>query len=365
MKIARIDVYRFSLPMEPLNISLGTVDEARNILVRIHSDAGLYGIGEGSPLRMIVGETQYTAFATAQNLARLLKGRNPLAIEELVAEMNARVPESPTTRSAFDMALHDLAAKLAGAPLYRFFGGERRRLFTDQTVGIHPPAEMAVAARRLKERGAPAIKVKLGTSPDEDVTRVAAVRKAIGPRIPIRVDANQGWSYEAAVAVLNRISDMGVEYCEQPTRRGEDDELKRVRQSSPVPIMADESVFDHHDASRLASMGACDYFNIKLAKSGGLHTALKVNAIAERAGIRCMVGCMAESRLGLSASAHLAAARPNIAFIDLDSALVHRQDPVRGGIRYGEGLEIILPEAPGLGTDVDEAFLAGLDHVSV
>jgi L-alanine-DL-glutamate epimerase-like enolase superfamily enzyme len=112
-------------------------------------------------------------------------------------------------------------------------------------------------------------------------------------------------------------------------------------------------------------MGACDYFNIKLAKSGGLHTALKVNAIAERAGIRCMVGCMAESRLGLSASAHLAAARPNIAFIDLDSALVHRQDPVRGGIRYGEGLEIILPEAPGLGADVDEAFLAGLDHVSV
>jgi L-alanine-DL-glutamate epimerase-like enolase superfamily enzyme len=128
--------------------------------------------------------------------------------------------------------------------------------------------------------------------------------------------------------------------------------------------MADESLFDHHDAFRLASMGACDLFNIKLAKCGGIHTALKINAIAEGAGIQCMVGCMTETRLGVSASAHLVSARPNIVFADLDAAFNHADDPVIGGVRF-DGGKIILPDTPGHGADIDVGFLTKMESVSV
>jgi len=128
--------------------------------------------------------------------------------------------------------------------------------------------------------------------------------------------------------------------------------------------MADESLFDHHDAFKLASMGCCDYFNIKLAKSGGIHTALKINAIAESAGIRCMVGCMTETRLGLTAAAHVVSARPNIQYADLDGYLMLKEDPVIGGAHYNVG-EITLPDTPGHGADIDSDFLKRCESTTV
>jgi L-alanine-DL-glutamate epimerase-like enolase superfamily enzyme len=141
--------------------------------------------------------------------------------------------------------------------------------------------------------------------------------------------------------------------------------MRHVRSRTSIPIMADESVFDEHDAFRLVSMDACDYLNIKLAKSGGIHVGLKINAVAEAAGMRCMVGCMTESRLGLSAGAHLVSARPNIAFADLDGADMLRDDPVVGGMVYEHGGRIALPEEPGLGADIDPAYLESLESFTV
>lgn len=102
-------------------------------------------------------------------------------------------------------------------------------------------------------------------------------------------------------------------------------------------------------------MGACDFFNIKPAKSGGIHNALKINAIAEAAGLKCMLGSMAETRLGLSVAAHVVSARPNIVFVDLDTCFLHSQDPVIGGITYHGGA-ITLPDAPGHGADIGAGF---------
>lgn len=128
--------------------------------------------------------------------------------------------------------------------------------------------------------------------------------------------------------------------------------------------MADESLFDHYDAFRLAAAGCCDYFNIKLAKAGGLAPALKINAIAESAGIPCMVGCMLETRLGLSAAAHLISARSNIRFADLDSHLTMVEDPIVGGILFDCG-QVFLPDTPGHGADVDPDFLERCDCVTI
>lgn len=357
MKITRINLYQYDIPLNaPIMISLGSIDQARNILVEIQTDEAITGWGEASPFWMIVGETQASGLAAAGDMARLLIGKDPLAIEDCLLTLIRYLPGHPTTRSAFDMALYDLAAQAARMPLYQFLGGAKRRLVTDETIYINTPEHMVADALRIQAKGAEAIKVKLGTNLTDDVARINAIRHAIGSQTPIRTDANQGWDVVTASAVLRAIGNCNVQYCEQPIKRHNLTGLRQIRQQSPVPIMADESLFDAADAIRLVREEAVDYFNIKLSKSGGIFEALKINAIAEAAGIPCMIGCMSESRLGLTANAHFAAARQNVQFYDLDACFEHATDPVMGGITY-TGYQIDLPDAPGLGAEVDANFL--------
>jgi L-alanine-DL-glutamate epimerase-like enolase superfamily enzyme len=363
--LTKIEIFKFNLPWkQPLRVSLGFVTTAHNILIRLHTADGLIGLGEAAPLSFISGGTQATDFEAGQALARLLIGQDPLAVEARLADMDRFLVHNHTIKSAFDMALYDVAAKHARLPLYAFLGGEKRRLSTVMTIGIDTPEAMAREAVRVKAQGFHVIKVKLGEDRGADVSRMRAIRAAVGDDAPIRIDANQGWDPVTAIAILNDLAPLNIHYCEEPVAHWDNTGLRRVRERSPIPIMADESLFDHHDAFRLAAMGACDYFNIKLAKSGGIHTALKINAIAEGAGIPCQMGCMAESRLGLSAAAHLISARPNIRFPDLDASFFHGVDPVVGGITFGGGW-IELPDAPGLGADIDPAFLKQMESVTI
>lgn len=357
MKITSITLYRYDIPLKaPIAISLGSIEHARNMVVEIQTDEGITGWGEGSPFWMIVGETQASGLAAAEDMARLLIGENPLAIEHCLHILVRYLPGHLTTRSAFDMALYDVTAKAARMPLYQFLGGTKRTLVTDETIYINTPERMASDALRIQAKGAEAIKVKLGTNFRDDVARVKAIRDVIGHETPIRTDANQGWDVVTASAVLRALGDYNVQYCEQPIKRHDITGLRYLRQHSPVPIMADESLFDAVDAIRLVREEAVDYFNIKLSKSGGIFNALAINAIAESAGIPCMIGCMSESRLGLTANAHFAAARQNVRFCDLDGCFEHADDPVQGGILY-DGYRIELPETPGIGAEIDPAFL--------
>ena len=358
MKITQISLYRYDIPLKAsIAISLGTIENARTILVEIKTDESITGWGEGSHLWMIAGETQASGLAAADDMARLLIGRDPLDIEGCVNTLTRYLPAHPTTRSAFDMALYDIAAKAAGMPLYQFLGGVKKTLVTDETIYINTPERMVEDALRIQEKGAEAIKVKLGTNLNDDIARVAAIRKAIGDKTPIRTDANQGWDVVTATGVLRAIGDWNVQYCEQPVKRHDIAGLRQIRQKTTVPIMADESLFDAHDAIRLVREEAVDYFNIKLSKSGGIFEALKINAIGEAAGIPCMIGCMSESRLALTANAHFASARQNVRFYDLDACFEHAEDPVYGGITYNS-YQIELPDAPGIGAEIDSAFLA-------
>jgi L-Ala-D/L-Glu epimerase len=354
--ITKVEIYTFSIPMDPFTISLGTINAAQNILVKIYTDNGLYGWGEASPFWMLVGETQAASFVIAQDFARLWLGKNPLDIESRMAELHHYLAFNPTIKGAFDMALYDIAGKNAGLPLYALLGGGKRVLTTDETIGLGRAETMAAKAILLKEKGAPAIKVKLGAGLEEDIHRIKTIRSAIGEGIPLRIDANQGWNVVTALGVLNAVAGYNIQYCEEPVKRWNNRDLKRIKDHSPIPIMADESVFDHHDAFKLASMEACDYINIKLAKSGGIYNALKINSVAEAAGIHCMMGSMCESRLGLTASAHFASAKQNILYCDLDMVFTMHADPVIGGIEY-KGYDIHLPDTPGIGADIDPEFL--------
>ncbi len=365
MKILRTAIYKFSIPMHPFRIATGTMDFAQNILIRVFTDAGYCGVGECSAFPMIVGETQATCFEMAKDFAALWKNKDPSAIEERMNELHFYTAFNSTIKSAFDMALYDIAAKQAGQPLYQFLGSSKKEIETDLTIGIDSPAAMAQMAIEYKEKGVRIIKIKLGKRGDEDVERVKQIRQAVGDDLLLRVDANQGWSFETAVRVLQEIGKYNIQFCEQPMRYWDDEKLPALRKLSPVKIMADESVFDHHDARRLINAGACDYVNIKFSKSGGILEATKINAVCEEHSIPCMMGGMLESRIALSAAGHFARANPNIIFYDMDTHLIgHRTDPVKGGLQYRDFISVI-PDTPGIGADAHDEFLEGLEQIII
>ena len=357
MLIQKIEIYRLSIPMEPFVIATGIMEFAQNTFVKVITDEGLYGVGECSAFPMIVGETQNTCIAVAQDFAKIWIGKDPLKIEERLAELNLFIAKNATIKSAFDMALYDLAAKKEGIPLYQFLGGKPREIVTDITIGISSPEEMAEKALRLHDAGAVALKVKLGKKPQDDIARIKAIRQAVGFDIPIRIDANQGWSFEEAVEALKGLEALKIQFCEQPLRTYNDHLLPQLRSETIVPIMADESVYDHHDAERLCRTDSCDYINIKFSKSSGIAESLKIQAVASEYGIPCMIGGMLESRLALAAKTHFAYAANNVKFFDLDTCMVgHLEDPVIGGIQY-DGYAIKITEGPGIAADIDPLFL--------
>ncbi|NEU08342.1 dipeptide epimerase [Flavihumibacter sp. R14] len=365
MQITHTDIYRFSIPMEPFAIATGTMTFAQNVFIRVFTDAGIYGVGECSAFPMIVGETQETCLVMAKEFARLWQGKDPLQIEDRLNDLHSFTAGNTTIKSAFDMALYDIASKAENLPLYKYLKGESKKVETDITIGIGSVDEMVRTAGILKDQGATMIKVKLGKNAAEDIERIEGIRKIVGPEMVLRIDANQGWTFEQAAEALTGMGDLNIQFCEQPMRSWFDDRLPELRTLSPVKIMADESCYNHHDARKLIISGACDYINIKFSKSGGINEAIKIHDVAEKAGIPCMMGGMLESRIALSAKLHFVYASPNIHFYDMDTCMLgHLADPASSGVSYN-GFHLELPELPGIGADADESFLKDCEKWTV
>ena len=364
VKITGVEIYYFDIPLKsPFRISIGTVYTANDVLVRILTDAGVVGVGEACPFPPITGETQDTNIVAARSFRDMVLGKNPLAIEERLREFGSFVHTNPGTAAAYDMAFYDILGKIAGQPIFRLLGGDEYAIETDLTCDLEAPEVMAKAARSYVDRGFMTIKVKVGQGPEIDTARLQAIRDAIGPAPRIRIDANQGWTVPRAIDSLRRLEKYNIEFCEQPVPAEDVSGLKAVRTASPIPIMADEALFLPPDAIKLIKAECCDYFNIKIIKAGGIHNSVKIAHIAQAADIRCMVGCMLETRLALTAAAHVAAALPQtIVYADLDGMNSHTIDPIVDGMTVKAG-RITLPELPGLGADVDPAFLKKLKKI--
>ncbi len=363
--ITHVDIYRFSIPMEPFTIATGTMDHAQNVFIRVHTDAGFYGVGECSAFPMIVGETQDTCLAMARDFAKLWKGKDALAIEARMQDLHHFAAGNTTIKSAFDTALYDIAAKHAGLPLYKFLGGRRRAVESDITIGINTPEKMAQRAIEFQQSGANILKVKLGKNAVEDVERIKQIREAVGTDMKIRVDANQGWSFDDAVFALQLLGPYDIEFCEQPMRTWYNDRLPELMKLSPVKIMADESVYNHHDARHQIESNSCHYINIKMAKSGGILEAKRIHDTAADRGIPCMMGGMLESRIALSAKLHFVYSSPNIHFYDMDTCMLgHLADPCVGGVTYN-GYHLNIDDTAGIGADADYNFLANCERFTI
>lgn len=366
--IQTIEIYKLFIPLkEPFVISLGPINEVQNIIVVIHTSDGLTGWGECSPYMTINGESIDTCFIVGQYFAKMLKGQNALDLEANSRIMDGIIYANTSIKSAFDLALHDIAAQAAGLPLYRFLGGQKDKVIqTDMTVSIGTPEKMKEDAIRFKAQGFPAIKVKVGESKEKDVARIQAIRKGIGDAIPLRIDANQGWSTASeAIEILNALAPYHIEHCEEPIPRWQFMELSKVSEASPIPIMADESCGDEHDAERLIQLNACKMLNIKLGKSSGILRAKKIVQLASGAGLHLQIGGFMESRLGMTAAAHFGLMDDAIEHYDLDTPLMFAEDPVEGGIIYGNKGVVEVPEVAGLGARVKETYLKEAHRVVI
>jgi len=366
LSINNVGIYKLIIPLkEPFIISLGAEYDAQSIIVVIKTDEHT-GYGECSPYMHINGESIDTCFIVGQYFAKALKGKNALDIKDCILSMDKIIYGNSSIKSAFDMALYDIASLEAGLPLYKFLGGQNdKTIATDYTVSLDTAKKMADDAAKYKHQGFPVIKVKLGENKVKDIERIHQIRETIGYEIPLRIDANQGWDVKTAIATLTELGRYNIQYCEEPIPRWDFMRLRKVKKKSPIPIMADESCCDHHDARRLIGLKACDMINIKLGKSGGIYDALKIIALAENAKMKMQMGGFTESKLGMTAFAHLSLCSENILYYDFDTPLMFTEDPVSGGMTYHDNGVVKVPETPGLGAWIEEDYLNKFENIII
>jgi L-alanine-DL-glutamate epimerase-like enolase superfamily enzyme len=319
---------------ETFVISRDASDEQETVFVELrHGD--LVGYGEGTPIERY-HEDGASAVAYLRECEAVL-GDDPFALDEIEARLPAR-ERTQAARAALDHALHDLCGKLTGLPVWRLLGLRREGPPTCWTVWLGDPDDMARRAEKAALQFQ-RLKLKLGGGDGLDVERVRAVRGVTD--VPLQIDVNEWWSVEEAVEALPQITELGVEYCEQPLPEG-DPGGAEVKAVSPVPIYVDE------DCHTLADVAACadraHGINIKLSKAGGIREAVRMAHAARALGLGVMLGCMTESGLGISAGAQIASLCD---FVDLDGNLLLLEDPWPG-VEFVDGRQL-PPLEPGLG----------------
>ena len=218
---------------------------------------------------------------------------------------------------------------------------------------------MAEKAKGIVSEGFKTVKVKLGEAPSTDIERLRVIRSVLGPKVKLRCDANQGWTPAQAVTALRGLEKYDLEFCEEPVLYTDWEGMKYVRTHVGIPIMADESVHMPSDAIECVRRDAADMINIKVMKAGGILGSVRIAEIADAANMKCMVGSMSETRVALTAAAHVALSQKCILYADLDAFTEHQIDPVLGGMQLKDGI-ITLAGGPGLGLDIDPAFLKTL-----
>jgi L-alanine-DL-glutamate epimerase-like enolase superfamily enzyme len=319
---------------ETFTIARGSQDVADVVEVEIRHE-GVSGFGEAAPLD-IYDESTESALAYAEGVADEL-GDDPFALEEVMLRLPA---EEFAARAAIDAALHDLCGKLVGEPVWRLLGLERTGPPTSWTVGLADPETMARKAADAEASGRfKRLKLKIGGRDGLDVERVRAVRAVT--TVPLQVDVNEYWTLDEALEALPQLEELGVEYCEQPLRHGDEDGAKLVG-ASPIPIFVDEDCLTLADVSGCAKIA--HGINIKLAKSGGIREAVRMAHAARALGLGVMLGCMIESGLGIAAGAAIASLCD---YVDLDGNLLIAHDPWPG-VELVDGVQT-PSEEPGLG----------------
>ena len=364
MKIVRARVIPIRLALaELIATSRGEIRVREGALMQLVSASGACGWGEALPLPGFGLESADEASRALESIGRALLAEEFAGLDAALDRADETAPTAKAARAAADVALHDLAAREAGVALAALLeDSPLRRVDVNALVRGASPAELAASARDAVQRGHRTLKLKLlGDALDRDVARVAAVRDAVGDGPHLRLDANEAWDEDCALAAVARLAAFGIELLEQPVAADDLDALARVRAASPFAIAADEAVCDPASAARVLAAGAADVLVLKPAALGGLRAARRIAAEAERAGVAVLVTSFLDSSLGIAAALQLAASLPRATHAaGLATAPLLAED-LTTPLAIADGA-IALPEIAGLGLRPEPEALERCSH---
>jgi len=375
VKITKVEVLPLTLPYRrPFVLSSGAVSGSTGVLVKIHTDDGLVGIGDsGHGAEPYSGETQDSLLSNIANVyaPRILLGADPFDIETIVARMDKAVRGNNQSKAVVDYALHDLMGKALGVPIYKLLGGKSaEKLSLGHICNTGTPEETTAEAKRVVAAGFRVLKVKVGAlSPEQDIENMGVIRRAVGPDIEIMIDANGAWSYGEALRILKKMEPHDIAVAEQPIPLWDVEGLVRLRRKVDIPIFADESAWDPPDLLRLIEREAADGLFIKVAKAGGILKAQRWVSIARAAGLSVSCGCMTGSGLEAAAQGHFLIAdawtanfvQENTGPLTVYNVLNTVDEEITTDLakelpRYEDGF-MWVPEGPGLGVALNEAVV--------
>ena len=364
MRILRLRWTAYRVPFHAeFATSWGVLAHREGLILRLHTDSGVVGLGEAAPIAERGGGTVGEALAVLDGVGAALLGTHPDEAPALLDAMGLGRDggAKAAVRCALDVAALDATAKAAGISVAESLGGDiNRSIAVNATIGAEAPESAAAQAAAARQSGFPCVKLKVGASrsAEEERRRVAAVRDALGPEIRLRIDANGAWSVEQAIHVIRGLEEYDLEMVEQPVAAGDLEGLARVRAAVGVPIAADEDVTGMEGAERVLETSAADVLVVKPMVVGGLRPGRRIIELAAGAGVGAVVTTALESGVGAAAALHLAATLPpDSPACGLATGSLLATDLIRRPLVARCG-RMELPERPGLGIELDERELA-------
>ncbi len=363
-----MDIWHLKLAfLSPIKHNLATHEGSENLVIKVTADPAPPGYGEGVPREFVTGETISGSLTFLKDTlvpailekdfsspSQLLQG-----LRDLFGKVSGE--KHPGAFCALETALLDSAGRAWNMPLANFFGPrENGHLIYSAVIPMAAPEQMAQWFELVKQKMMPFVKLKVGTPDDLEILKMA--REILGWEVNIRVDANCAWSPEEAIQRLQEMKTYRISAVEQPVAPDDLEGLKAVGAAVDLPIIADESLCNEGDAERLIELRACDIFNIRLSKCGGLGSATRIRQMAAAAGIRCQLGChVGETSILSAAGRHFALCSPKLVFLEGSfSPFLFTRDPVVDPVVFGSGGLAAILAGPGLGIEVLDQTLDDL-----
>ncbi len=369
MKIVGGKIYALRIPfVEAFAHSLKDRKFSDSFVVRLVGADGTTGFGEGAARRYVTGETVERSLEYIKNRlfpavqSNEINSGDLLESPILLDEKSSDGVVLNAARAAVEIALFDLILKNRNQSLGAILPPVREAVIYSGVITAGTVETAVKHARRAKLFGIKHLKIKIGA--DDDVSRVAAIREIVGADVSLRVDANGAYSVRQAIEILKKLAPFGIDAVEQPVPRGEIEDLIAVKKNSPIPVMVDESLVTLDDARRLAETSACDFFNLRLSKCGGIANTLQMAKIAAQAGIGLQIGCqVGETAILSAAGRHVAAHLENVEFVEGSFGnLLLTEDVSRAPINFGYGGRAPVLRGLGLGVQVREEILEKYAH---
>jgi len=365
VKITEIETIPLRLPFaQPFKISQGARETLETLIVRVHTDEGIVGIGETQAWRRQgSAELLWSLVRTVKDhFEPLIAGRSPFDIGGILATLNEALYNTLYAQAAVADALYDIAGKSVGLPVHKLLAGEcRDRVRVGGLLAMKPTVgELMEAAQSFYERGFRHFGLKIGIDPKQDLTNVVALRDRFGDGVVLRVDANGALTYDAALALLKKLEPYDIDVAEQPIAIWDLEGLAALCRATSIPIMADESVSTDHSLLEVIRRRAATVVQTKIAKNGGMYRVWRLWTLAAAAGMRIYPGNHPSTSVATAAVAQLCAAWPGplmegVFAVGVSGAL--GADIVTEPIVPVNG-EIRVPSGPGLGVELDPAALA-------